>query len=55
MRVLLVDKEADLLPALQETLLSVEGLELYCAPDGPTALQHATLLNGVDVLLTEVF
>ncbi len=55
MRVLLVDKEADLLPALQETLLSIEGLELYCAPDGPTALQHATLLNGVDVLLTEVF
>ena len=55
MRVLLVDKEADLLPALQETLLSIGGLELYCAPDGPTALQHATLLNGVDVLLTEVF
>ncbi len=55
MRVLLVDKEADLLPALQGSLLAVEGLELYCAPDGPTALQHATLLNGVDVLLTEVF
>ncbi|MEI6872678.1 MAG: SUMF1/EgtB/PvdO family nonheme iron enzyme, partial [Verrucomicrobiota bacterium] len=55
MRVLLVDKEADLLPALQGSLLAVDGLELYCAPDGPTALQHATLLNGVDVLLTEVF
>ncbi|NBV85831.1 MAG: response regulator [Verrucomicrobia bacterium] len=55
MRVLLVDKEADLLPALQGALLSIEGLELYCAPDGPTALQHASLLNGVDVLLTEVF
>jgi len=55
MRVLLVDKEADLLPSLQATLLAVEGLELYCAPDGPTAREHATLLGGVDALITEVF
>jgi CheY-like chemotaxis protein len=55
MRVLLVDPIADLLPALQSTLLSIEGVELYCAPDGMTAIQHASLLGGVDVLMTEVF
>ena len=55
MRVLLVDPVADLLPALQSTLLSIQGMELYCAPDGTTAIQHANLLGGVDVLITEVF
>ncbi len=55
MRVLLVDPAADLLPALQPSLLSVPGLELYCAPDGSTAIHHAELLGGVDVLVTEVF
>lgn len=55
MRVLLVDPVADLLPALQATLLAMQGVELYCAPDGTTAIQHAVLLGGVDVLITEVF
>ena len=55
MRVLLVDPVADLLPALQSTLLSIQGMELYCAPDGTTAIQHVNLLGGVDVLITEVF
>ncbi len=55
MRVLLVDPEADLLPALQATLLAVPGLDLYCAPDGATAIQHAQFLGGIDVLLTEIF
>ena len=55
MRVLLVDPEGDLLPGLQGPLLGVPGVELYCAPDGPTAIQHAGFLGTVDVLLTEVF
>lgn len=55
MRVLLVDPVADLLPALQAALLAMQGVELYCAPDGTTAIQHAVLLGGVDVLITEVF
>ena len=55
MRVLLVDPEGDLLPGLQGPLLGVPGVELYCAPDGTTAIQHATFLGGVDILLTEVF
>jgi hypothetical protein len=55
MRVLLVDPEGDLLPGLQGPLLGVPGVELYCAPDGATAIQHAGFLGGVDVLLTEVF
>jgi formylglycine-generating enzyme required for sulfatase activity/CheY-like chemotaxis protein len=55
MRVLLVDPEGDLLPGLQGPLLGVPGVELYCAPDGATAIQHAAFLGGVDVLLTEVF
>ena len=55
MRVLLVDPIADLLPSLQATLLSMHGMELYCAPDGATAIQHAGLLGGIDALITEVF
>lgn len=55
MRVLLVDPTADLLPSLQPTLLSIEGVELYCAPDGTTAIEHARILGGVDALITEVF
>jgi hypothetical protein len=55
MRVLLVDPEGDLLPGLQGPLLGLPGVELYCAPDGPTAIQHAGFLGGVDILLTEVF
>jgi formylglycine-generating enzyme required for sulfatase activity len=55
MRVLLVDPEGDLLPGLQGPLLGVPGVELYCAPDGTTAIQHAGFLGGVDILLTEVF
>jgi hypothetical protein len=55
MRVLLVDPEGDLLPGLQGALLGVPGVELYCAPDGATAVQHASFLGGVDVLITEVF
>ena len=55
MRVLLVDPEGDLLPGLQGPLLGVPGVELYCAPDGPTAVQHAGFLGGVDFLITEVF
>lgn len=55
MRVLLVDPEGDLLPGLQGPLLAVPGVELYCAPDGATAVQHASFLGGVDLLITEVF
>jgi formylglycine-generating enzyme required for sulfatase activity len=55
MRVLLVDPEGDLLPGLQGPLLGVAGVELYCAPDGPTAIQHAGFLGGLDFLITEVF
>jgi CheY-like chemotaxis protein len=55
MRVLLVDPIADLLPSIQPAIFSMPELELYCAPDGPTAIQHAGLLGGVDVLITEVF
>lgn len=55
MRILLVDPEGDLLPGLQGPLLGVPGVELYCAPDGTTAIQHAGFLGGVDILLTEVF
>ena len=54
MKVLLVDPVADLLPSLQNALLSVNGLELYCAPDGATAVQHSMLLGGVDLLITEI-
>lgn len=54
MKVLLVDPVADLLPSLQNALLSVNGLELYCAPDGATAVQHSKLLGGVDLLITEI-
>lgn len=55
MRVLLVDPSADLLPSIQPAIFSMPELELYCAPDGTTAIQHAHLLGGVDVLVTEIF
>lgn len=55
MRVLLVDPSADLLPSIQPAIFSMPELELYCAPDGTTAIQHARLLGGVDVLITEIF
>lgn len=55
MRVLLVDPEGDLLPGLQGPLLAISGVELYCAPDGATAVQHAGFLGGVELLITEVF
>ena len=55
MRVLLVDPDSTLLPAVQAALAAIGGLEVYCAPDASTALQHAHALGGVDVLLTDAF
>ncbi len=55
MRVLLVDPGADLLASIQPAIFSMPELEMYCAPDGTTAVEHARLLGGVDVLITEIF
>lgn len=55
MRVLLVDPDSSLLPAVQAVLPSIPDLHLYCAPDASTAIQHAQTLGGIEVLLTEVF
>ena len=53
MRVLLVDSDSTLLTSVQAALAAIEGLEIYCAPDASTALQHAHALGGVDLLLTD--
>lgn len=55
MRLLLVDPDSTLLPEVQASLGPQTGMELYCAPDGETALQHALALGGIDVLLTDAF
>ena len=55
MRVLLVDPDSSLLPALQAVLPSIPHLQLYCAPDASTAIQHAHALGGIEMLLTDVF
>ena len=55
MRVLLVDPDSSLLTALQAVLPSIPHLQLYCAPDASTAIQHAHALGGIELLLTEVF
>jgi formylglycine-generating enzyme required for sulfatase activity/DNA-binding response OmpR family regulator len=55
MRVLLVDPDSTLLPSVQAALTAIEGIEIYCAPDASTALQHAHALGGVDVLITDAF
>jgi formylglycine-generating enzyme required for sulfatase activity/CheY-like chemotaxis protein len=55
MRVLLVDPDSTLLPTVQAALAAIEGLEVYCAPDASTALQHAQALGRVDMLLTDAF
>ncbi len=55
MKVLLVDPDSTLLPEVQAGLGIQPGLDIYCAPDAETAIQHAQALGGVDVLLTEAF
>lgn len=55
MRVLLVDPKSTLFPELQIPLQSLQGIEIYCAPDGGTALEHARALGSIDVLITEPF
>jgi formylglycine-generating enzyme required for sulfatase activity len=55
MRVLLVDPDSSLLPAVQAVLPSIPHIQLYCAPDATTAVQHAQTLGGIELLLSEAF
>ena len=55
MRVLIVDPDSSLLASLQTALVNIPQVQLYCAPDAATAVQHAHALGGIEMLFTEAF
>src|SRR5436190_10229821 len=54
MRILLVDDDAALAQALLAALKNLPGHDIRAATDGDQALETATAMGGVDLLITDV-
>jgi CheY-like chemotaxis protein len=54
MRILLVDDDTSVIQALLAVLKTLPGHEVKVATTGEKALEHATTLGGVDLLITDV-
>lgn len=54
MRILLVDDDSSVLQALLAVLQTLPGHDVRAATSGSEALEHATAMGGVDLLITDV-
>ena len=54
MRILLVDDDSSVLQALMSTLRTIPGNDIRVAANAQKAMEHASAMGGVDLLITDV-